>query len=85
MVKKITNITWDDEAKKSLRSVYDYLKNKESVRVARRVRTEILKQVSDLKIFPEKFEHEPYLKNQKGNYRFKVIWSYKIIYEVTPY
>ena len=42
--KKI-KVVWDDEAKKSLRSVYDHIKDRESVRVARRVRTEILKQV----------------------------------------
>ena len=40
--KKI-KVVWDDEAKKSLRSVYDHIKDRESVRVARRVRTEILK------------------------------------------
>lgn len=79
MVKK-TKITWDDEAKKSLRSVYDLIKHKESIRIARRVRTEILKQVSDLKIFPDKFEQESYLKSEKGNFRYKVVWSYKIIY-----
>lgn len=39
--KKI-KVVWDDEAKKSLRSVYDHIKDRESVRVARRVRTEIL-------------------------------------------
>ena len=34
-------------------------------------------------IFPEKFEKEPVLKDEPGNYRYKVVWSYKIIYEVT--
>lgn len=34
MVKKQVNIVWDDEAKKSLRSIYNYIKNKESIETA---------------------------------------------------
>jgi plasmid stabilization system protein ParE len=48
------------------------------------VRTAILKETQTFIIFPEKFQEEPYLKDEPGNYRSKVIWSYKIIYEVTP-
>jgi plasmid stabilization system protein ParE len=84
VVRKKVTIVWDEEAKKSLRSIYDYIKNRESVEVAKRIRAETLKQVATLIIFPEKFEQEPHLKNEKGNYRYKVVWSYKIIYEVTP-
>ena len=81
--KKTVKVIWDVEAKKSLRSIYDYIKSRESVRVAKKVRTEIVEQVKQLAFLPEKFQEEPYLKEESGNYRYKVIWSYKVIYEVT--
>jgi len=83
MVKKKLKILWDDEAKKSLRSIYEYIKKRESVTVAKRVRTGIINQAKSLASFPEKFAAEPYLETIPGNFRYKVIWSYKIIYEIT--
>ncbi len=41
MVKKRMKIIWDDEAKKSLRNIYNYIKGRESIDVAKRVRNEI--------------------------------------------
>jgi len=76
-------ILWDNEAKRSLKSIYVYLKHKESVNIARKVRNEIVNQTKRLDLFPEKFATEPHLKNERGNFRYKVIWSYKIIYEIT--
>jgi plasmid stabilization system protein ParE len=83
MVKKRMKIIWDDEAKKSLRNIYNYIKGRESIDVAKRVRNEISSQAKSLNDFPEKFEREHHLEDELGNYRHKVIWSYKIIYEVT--
>ncbi len=83
MVKKKLDIIWDDEAKKSLRSIYSYIKKRESIDVAKKVRNEIVARSKSLSDFPEKFEEEPNLKDEPGNYRYKVIWSYKIIYEIT--
>jgi plasmid stabilization system protein ParE len=83
MVKKKVGIIWDDEAKKSFRSIYNYIKKRESTEVAKKVRNEIVTQTKSLNDFPEKFEIETSLKSEPGNYRYKVIWSYKIIYEIT--
>ena len=83
MVKKRVKIIWDDEVKKSLRNIYNYIKGRESIEVAKKVRNEISSQAKSLNDFPEKFEKEHHLENEPGNYRYKVIWSYKIIYEVT--
>jgi plasmid stabilization system protein ParE len=83
LVKKKFKIIWDDEAKLALRGIYEYIKHRESIRVARKVRNEIIKQVQTLSSFSEKFAREPVLANELGNFRYKVIWSYKIIYEVT--
>jgi len=83
MVKKGLKIIWDEEAKKSLRNIYNYIKGRESVEVAKKVRNEIVSQAKSLNDFPEKFESEHHLEEEPGNYRSRVIWSYKIIFEVT--
>lgn len=81
-MKKKLKIIWDDEAKYSLRSIYNYIKKRESVDRAKKVRAKIVASAKSLNDFPEKFEEEPVLKSEPGNYHYKVIWSYKIIYEV---
>lgn len=83
MVKKGMKIIWDDEAKKSLRNIYNYIKGRESIEVAKKVRNEIFSQAKSLNNFPEKYEREPHLEDKPGNYRYKVIWSYKVIYEIS--
>ncbi|MEO9872337.1 type II toxin-antitoxin system RelE/ParE family toxin [Ekhidna sp.] len=83
MVKKKLKIIWDNEAKYSLRSIYNYIKKRESIERARKVRDEIVSGTKSLNNFPEKFEEEPALKSEQENYRYKVIWSYKIIYEIS--
>ena len=32
---------------------------------------------------PHKYTEDPFLKDEPGDNRFKVIWSYKLVYEVT--
>jgi plasmid stabilization system protein ParE len=83
MVKKKLKIIWDNEAKKSLRNIYNYIKGRESVEVAKKVINEISSQAKSLNDFPEKFEKEHNLDDEPGNYRYKAVWSYKIIDEVT--
>lgn len=83
MVKGRLKIIWDNEAKQSLRHIFNYIKDKESLEVALKVREKIASSAKSLNDFPQKFEKEPCLRNELGNYRYKVIWSYKIIYEVS--
>lgn len=83
MVKKKLKVVWNDEAKYALKNIYDYIKQRESTERAKKVRKEITASAKNLNVFPEKFAEDPYLKDEPGNYRFKIIWSYKIIYEVT--
>ena len=54
MVKKGMKIIWDDEANKSLRNIYNYIKGRESIEVAKKVRDEISSQAKSLNDFPEK-------------------------------
>lgn len=83
MVKRKLKIIWDNEAKKSLQNIYNYIKGRESIEAAKKVRNKIFTQAKTLQDFPEKFEREHHLEDEVGNFRYKVIWSYKIIYEVT--
>lgn len=83
MVKKHYKVIWDDEAKASLRSIYNYIRNRSSVEQARKVRDEIRELVKSLGFIPHKYVEDPFLKDEPGDNRFKVIWSYKIVYEVT--
>jgi plasmid stabilization system protein ParE len=83
MVKGKLRIIWDNEARNSLKSIYDYIKNRESEDVAKKVRGEIVSQVKMLLNFPEKYAREHYLNEEKGDFRYKVVWRYKIIYEIT--
>ncbi|MDH5381242.1 MAG: type II toxin-antitoxin system RelE/ParE family toxin [Cyclobacteriaceae bacterium] len=84
MVRKKLPVLWDDEAKKSLKSIYKYIIKRDSAEAAKRVRNEITNQTKTLNGFPEKYEREHNLEDKPGNYRYMIIWSYKVIYEVTP-
>ena len=68
-MKRRIRIIWDDEAKLSLKSIYEYIRSRESVRVATKVRTEIIKQTKTINQFPKKSAEEPILKNEIGNFR----------------
>ena len=65
-----------------MKQIYNYLKYKESIDVARKVRDELIFQTKKIVDFPEKFEKEQNLLSVEGDFRYKVVWSYKIIYEV---
>lgn len=84
MVKRKWVIIWDNEAKYSLKEIYKYIKKKESIAVARKVKGGIVAKVKNLKIFPEKYSEEEYAVDESGNILSVSIWSYKIIYEVEP-
>jgi plasmid stabilization system protein ParE len=83
MVKKNFKVVWDDEAKASLRLIYNYIKNKESIDQAKKVVREITDLGKSLGYMPTKFSKEELLSDEGGDIRFKAIWSYKIVYEIT--
>jgi plasmid stabilization system protein ParE len=83
MVERKYPVIWEDEAKNSLRRIYNYIKNRESIKQAKKVRNTITELAGSLGFLPRKFTKDPFLETETGEFRFKVIWSYKIIYEVT--
>lgn len=82
MVKRNYKVIWDDSAKASLRRIFNYIKNKESVEQAINVRNEIRDLAKSLGFMPHKYAEDPILKDEAGEIRFKAIWSYKIVYEI---
>jgi plasmid stabilization system protein ParE len=83
MVKRNYKVIWEDSAKASLRNIYNYIKNRESEDQAKKVRDEIRDLAKSLGFMPHKFAEDPILKEEPGDIRFKVIWSYKLVYETT--
>ena len=83
MVKRNFKVIWDDQAKASLRKIFNYIKNKESVEQAVNGRNEIRDLAKSLDFMPHKYAEDPFLKDEPGDIRFKAIWSYKIVYEIT--
>ena len=79
---KKRKIIWSYKSRESLNYIYEYIKI-DSFQNAKKVKRKIIEIVSDLLIFPEKYSREHFLDKSKGNFRFAVIWSYKIIYEIT--
>ena len=79
MVKKHYKVVWQDEAKASLRRIYNYIKKLESPQQAAQVRSEIKKEGDSLGSMPHKFTKDPFLEKYQRNIRFKAIWSYKLV------
>ncbi|RLD98534.1 MAG: hypothetical protein DRJ13_10840 [Bacteroidetes bacterium] len=83
MVKKHYKVLWNDEAKVSLHRVYNYIKKQESAEQANKVRKEIRELASSFGFMPHKYTRDPFLEEDHRDIRYKVIWSYRLVYEVT--
>jgi plasmid stabilization system protein ParE len=82
VVKRQYKVVWEDDAKATLRGIYNYIKKHGSLEQAKKVRTQIKQEGDSLGFIPHKYIKEPILKSTSRDIRFKVIWSYKLIYEV---
>ena len=70
MVKKHYKVVWQDEAKASLRKVYNYIKKQESREQATQVRSEIKKQGDSLGFMPHKYTRDPFLEKYRRDIHF---------------
>lgn len=70
MVKQNFKVIWDDEAKASLRSIYNHIKNRESIEQAKKVLDEIKDLGKSLGFMPTKFRKEEYLIEEGGDIRY---------------
>ncbi|MFO7933853.1 MAG: type II toxin-antitoxin system RelE/ParE family toxin [Bacteroidales bacterium] len=82
MVKRHYKVVWQDAAKSSLRKIFNYIKKRESLEQATRVKSEIKKEGDSLGFMPHKYTEDQFLEKYGRDIRFKAIWSYKLIYEI---
>jgi len=76
------DIGWSNRTSKDLEKIERYLKENASDLVAEKVIRALFNAVEPTRTQPERFPLEPKLKKY-GNYRFIMIWNYRIIYEFT--
>lgn len=69
-------------AQQSIKEIYEYIKQRESVTIAHRVRQALTARCRELAEFAG-YSKEYYLKELEGDYRSVTIWDYNIIYSVS--
>lgn len=70
----------NNDAKASLRKIYQYLKTNVSLATAQKVRDGILDAIDGLATMPQANSMVPEVSNEQMIYRRVLKWSYKIIY-----
>ena len=73
-------IYWTDFSKNKLRAIFDYYKEKASLRIARRLVNGITQEVIKLQNQPNIGSREELLTKREQDFRYLVHKSYKIIY-----
>ena len=73
-------IYWTDFAKKELRKIFNYYKEKASLNVARTLVIGITKEAIKLEKNPDIGQREELLEDSSKEYRYFIYKSYKIIY-----
>lgn len=74
------DIIWTDFAKKELRKIFDFHKEKASLKIARKIVNGIYESTERLKSKPEIGQKEELLVNRPQGFRYLVHTNYKIIY-----
>src|SRR5258708_3698287 len=82
MVKANLKIIIDNEAKQSIRILYNYIK-KDSLQNAEKIRSKILVSISQLKKNPEKYPPDKYRFDNDTSYRAYEIYRYRITYHIS--
>ncbi|MBW6464582.1 MAG: type II toxin-antitoxin system RelE/ParE family toxin [Firmicutes bacterium] len=82
MVKKQFKVIWSKRSRASLQGIYKYIKKRESQEQAAKVRDEIRDLGRSLGFMPHKYAKDLLTNEEYDNIRYKVIWSYRIIYEI---
>ncbi len=78
----MVKIIWSRRAFAQFERIIKYIRTEHGLTYARIVHSKILQSISFLQDHPELGPKEPLLAHKKSEYRFIVIWSFKIIYKV---
>ena len=73
-------VFWTDTARFQLEDIFNYYKDKASIRVARKLVKQIIDRTIQLEKNPNSGPKEPLLSGRKFEYRYLVEGNYKIIY-----
>ena len=73
-------VFWTDTARFQLVDIFDYYKNKASLKIARKLVKQIISRTIQLEKNPNIGPKEPLLSNREFEYRYLVEGNYKIIY-----
>jgi len=79
----MAQVKWTKIATNQLERAIKYIKEEQGTIYAEIVLSKILKSTSFLTSHPRMGTKEPLLEHKKHEYRYLVVWSYKIIYKVT--
>lgn len=78
----IYKVSVSDEAKASLRNIYGWLKENESLQTAQKVRDGILDAIDELAKMPQRHGIAKEIENDQIIYRRVLKWSYKVIFTI---
>ncbi len=78
----MVKIIWTKRAFGQLERAIRYIREEQGTKPAETVLTKILTKTQLLESTPLMGRVEPLLEHKKSEYRFVVVWSYKIIYRV---
>lgn len=73
-------IFWTDFAKNELKKIFDFYKDKASLKVATKLTSEIVQEALKLEQHPAIGQKEKLLKSRPQSFRYLVFKNYKIIY-----
>jgi plasmid stabilization system protein ParE len=77
-------VRWSKKAVSQLEGAIKYITEEQSPTYAKLILSRILNSTSYLEKHPRTGAKEPILEHRNKEYRFLVIWSYKVIYKVHP-
>ena len=73
-------IHWTDFAKSGLKNIFDYYKEKGSLKIAKQICKEIIEKADSLSTYPKIGVVEELLKERTQEFQYVVSTNYKIIY-----
>ncbi len=78
----MAQVIWTKKALSQLERAVKYIREEQGLSYAEIVVQKVFKSTSLLESSPEMGTIEPLLAHKKTQYRFLVVWSYKIIYRI---
>ena len=78
----MAEVIWTKLAANQLERAVRYIQEEQGTFYAKLVLNKILDSVIRLETHPKIGQVEPLLKHKKSEYRYLVVWSYKIIYRI---